>query len=115
MRANERKGAWTLLICVLLFGALVWGLGARRMREDGKLPAKVETLDMNADSVAADDARGTASAAAKRRTRNKKGSAKSAKSAKSGRSAKSGSRRDVSTAAVRDILSDTIPSESGSY
>ena len=106
MRANERKGAWTLLICVLLFGDLVWGLGARRMREDGKLPAKVETLEMNADSVAADDARGTASAAAKRRTRNRKGSAKSAKSA---------SRRDVSPAAVRDILSDTIPSESGSY
>ena len=63
MRANERKGAWTLLICVLLFGALVWGLGARRMREDEKLPAKVETLEMNADSVAGDDARGTASAA----------------------------------------------------
>lgn len=67
------------------------------MREDGKLPAKVETLDMNADSVAADDARGTASAATQRRT------------------AKSASRRDVSPAAVRDILSDTIPSESGSY
>lgn len=109
---------------MLLFGALVWGLGARRMREDEKLPAKVETLEMNADSVAGDDARGTASAATQRRTRNRNGSAKSAKSgkaarlsksAKSGRSARSASRRDVSAAATRDILSDTIPSDSGLY
>lgn len=91
------------------------------MREDEKLPAKVETLEMNADSVAGDDARGTASAATQRRTRNRNGSAKSAKSSKSARlskSARSGrfaSRRDASPAATRDILSDTIPSDSGLY
>ena len=92
------------------------------MREDEKLPAKVETLEMNADSVAGDDARGTASAATQRRTRNRNGSAKSArkssKSARLSKSARSGrfaSRRDASPAATRDILSDTIPSDSGLY
>lgn len=108
MRTNERKGAWTLLIGVLLFGALVWGLGGHQMREDRAREAASDqqqvvilASDSTADDV--DNANGKRSRHARRSRASKKSSKRSASGSASNKSA--------SSAPTRDILADTISLE----
>ncbi len=98
MRNNERKGAWTLLIGVLLFGALVWGLGGRQMREDRASETagdSTEEVKVISDSISVDSHRS-----------NGKRSRRARRSAR----ARSASKSSTSAAPTRDILADTIPS-----
>lgn len=108
MRTNERKGAWTLLIGVLLFGALVWGLGGRQMREDRAREAasdqqQVVTLASDSTADDADNANGK-----RRHARRSRASKKSSKRSASG----SASTKSASSVPTRDILADTITSPS---
>ncbi len=103
MRTNERKGAWTLLIGVLLFGALVWGLGGRQMREDSAREATAESAEVttiSSDSTA-DNANGK-----RRHARRSRASKKSSK-----RSASGSASNKSASAPTRDILADTISLE----
>lgn len=91
MRMNERKGAWTLLICILLFGALVWGLGNRKMRENAaEQQTEQEILFSPGDSVS-----DTVANSGKNK--------RECSAAKSPRAVK------TNEIHVRDILADTIP------
>lgn len=100
MRANERKGAWTLLICVLLFGALFWGLGGRRMR-DSRNSTDYEPVEITmSDSVSddrGDDSDGTSGKRGNTKRQSKKRKSKSSVQQEAG-------------APYRDILADTIAS-----
>ncbi|MDE7115890.1 MAG: hypothetical protein K2O56_05655 [Muribaculaceae bacterium] len=100
MRSNERKGAWTLLVCVLLFGALFWGLGGRRMREsrNSKDYEPVEITMYDSVSVAS----GVDSGGTSGKRKNVKRQSKKRKSKSSGQQA--------ADAPYRDILADTIAS-----
>ncbi len=100
MRTNERKGAWTLLICVLLFGALFWGLGGRRMR-DSRNSTDYEPVEITmSDSVSddrGDDSDGTSGKRGNTKRQSKKRKSKSSVQQEAG-------------APYRDILADTIAS-----
>lgn len=98
MRTNERKGAWTLLICVLLFGALFWGLGGRRMHQSRSNkdyePAEITMSDSESDDRA-DDSDGTSGKRGNTKRQSKKRKSKSSGQQEAG-------------APYRDILADTI-------
>lgn len=99
MRASERKGAWTLLICILILGALLWGLGGRRMvtgNDPGQPQAEVIVLP--SDSMAEKAAVGKEKGERHRKDRKPGGHKRKGKG-------RSGSVH----APVRDILGDTIP------
>lgn len=102
MRTNERKGAWTLLICVLLFGALFWGLGGRRMHQSRSNkdyePAEITMSDSDSESDdRADDSDGTSGKRGNTKRQSKKRKSKSSGQQEAG-------------APYRDILADTIAS-----
>lgn len=97
MRQDERKGAWTLLIAVLVFGALVWGIGGRKFREDRRQAeerqeTQISVMENPADSV---------------NDRTSNGSSHKRKRRASDRS-KANNSPSAATVATRDILADTI-------
>ena len=101
MRQDERKGAWTLLIAVLVFGALVWGYGGKKFREDREAERQNQQTEMAVLEAPADSTalKGIGKSASDKATRNKPSSSKDRSSASSSRSSSSPS---------RDILADTI-------
>lgn len=99
MRASERKGAWALLVCILILGALLWGLGGRRIGTgNDPVQTQVEIIASPSDSMAEKTGVG------------KKKGGKHRKGRKSGGHKRKGEDRSESVPAhVRDILGDTIP------
>ena len=102
MQQNERKGAWTLFVAILIFGALVWGYGGYERDKARKESVKV-TADMpekNTETDSLDYPKGKSES-----KRAKKDSKKGEKKGKRGKS------KDASNEDVRDILADPIVTE----
>ncbi len=99
MRSEERKGAWLLLIGVLVFGALLWGLGGRYAR-GGSVEDDVKTemtvLSSGPDSISVKDTTIVEQRLKGRRSKKTKH--------------RKAERKYVQDTPVRDLLSDTIKS-----
>lgn len=109
MRQEERKGAWTLLIAILIFGAMVWGYGGRKFRED-KAKEQTEQTEQAIENVAAaETAESADSIVSEKNVQNTKAVPWEAAS-KSSKKNKSENKKSVTTTSQRDILSDTIKS-----
>lgn len=113
MRASERKGAWALMAGIVLLGFMLWIFGKCRNAPDSSGvngeggSSKIEMRELIADSA---DNSGTNGH--KRRARNKKqrkgeGEKASVKQKKRGKQSKS-------KIPIRDILADTIQTQSRS-
>lgn len=94
MRQDERKGAWTLFVVVLLFGAVVWGIGGRKYREDRQ---RSEDKDNIGQQIIRQPADSVNNDVLKTKTKKSKKSASSVKTKSSD--------ADIPS---RDLLSDTI-------
>lgn len=113
MQQGERKGAWVLFVAVLLFGALVWGLGGRMRRdEEKKEKERNEAKQQEYERQVA--AESDSIAAAIEKAAIEKAEADSMRKAE--RKTKSGKKDVASTShtsakPTRDILSDSIPTK----
>lgn len=99
MMSGERKGALWLGVGVAVIALALWllhGCG-QRSHESGAFPVEVSKIDESAGKDSAEFVKGQTSATGKE---------KKAKRAKGKRS-----RKVASQEAVRDILSDTIPTD----
>lgn len=107
MRQEERKGAWTLLIAILIFGAMVWGYGGRKFRED-KAKEETEMTEQAIENVTAAETEESAdSIGNEKNVQNTKAIPQEA-ALKSSKKNKSGNKKTIATSSQRDILSDTI-------
>lgn len=103
MQQNERKGAWTLFVAILIFGALVWGYGGyerdKARKESVKVASEMPYKIVEKDSTEYNKVKSE-------RKRGKKDSNNVGKKGKGKVKSK-----DDSKEAVRDILADPIKTD----
>ena len=113
MRANERKGAWALLVLIIITGIFLWIIGKCESNEpkDSDNDIKIEYLDngpvklneSGSDRSIEGDSNIPSS---KKRSEEKKTTRRKRSSKESSRA----SRKSKSTRSpMRDLLSDTVP------
>ncbi len=103
MRQDERKGAWTLLVAVLVFGAIVWGIGGRQFREDRMKAEENQDIEVNVIKNPADSTANADKGVSKKK-KDKNSSKKNKKSTRGS----TGKKSSAAISSSRDILSDTI-------
>lgn len=104
MQQNERKGAWTLFVAILIFGALVWGYGGYE-REKARTESVKVTSEMPGKIVETDSAEYHID-----KSKNKRGKKENNKGGKR-RKGKTKGKGDAKEP-VRDILADPIKTDS---
>ena len=97
MQQKERKGAWTLFIAILLFGAIVWGYGGYERDKERKAAEEIKLEKIEQREEPSEDSVDTVKRSQKKKNYNNR------------RQGKSGKKKEETTT-VRDIRSDEINS-----